>query len=132
MTGWDIQPGGVESILSLVGLAAEDLSKDVKGYGTSVEDAALAAGTISGPYCGEAPAGPVGAAVLNFVYDTQHKITFMAARAKKSMDGTVKATAEYLEGDLAMAARAQREAAKAPTPAEIRAAGQPSDERGGE
>ncbi|MFE5089802.1 hypothetical protein ACFRCI_05250 [Streptomyces sp. NPDC056638] len=35
----------MESILSLVGLAAEDLSKDVRGYGESVEDAALHAGT---------------------------------------------------------------------------------------
>ncbi|MFC8534470.1 DUF6507 family protein [Streptomyces sp. NPDC057249] len=51
----------MESILSLVGLAAKDLSKDVRGYGRNVEDAALSAGTISGPYCGEAPAGPVGA-----------------------------------------------------------------------
>ncbi|MFF9567523.1 DUF6507 family protein [Streptomyces sp. NPDC014685] len=132
MTGWDIRPSGVESILSLVGLAAEDLSKGVKGYGESVEDAALWAGTISGPYCGEAPSGPVGAAVVNFIADTQKQIRFMAARTKKSMDGTVEATTEYIEGDLAMAARAQREAAKAPTPAEIRAVGEKSGRRGGE
>lgn len=31
------------------------------------------------------------------------------------MDGTVKATGAYLHGDLAMAARVQCEAAKAPT-----------------
>ncbi|MFJ6012899.1 DUF6507 family protein [Streptomyces sp. NPDC092952] len=40
MTGWDIKPSGVESVLSLVGLAGEDLSKSVKGYGENVEDAA--------------------------------------------------------------------------------------------
>ncbi|SFX90520.1 DUF6507 family protein [Streptomyces atratus] len=116
MTGWDIRPSGVESVLSLVGLAAEDLSKSVRGYGESVEDAALHAGTISGPYCGEAPAGPVGAAVANFISDTQQRIRFMAARTKKSMDGTVKATTEYIEGDLAMAARAQHEARPSRTP----------------
>ena len=66
MTGWDVTPSGVESILSLVGLAADDLSKDVKGYGLSVQDAALSAGTISGPYCGTAPVGPVGAVVATF------------------------------------------------------------------
>ncbi|MFG3528795.1 DUF6507 family protein [Streptomyces sp. NPDC047917] len=131
MTGWDIRPSGVESVLSLVGLAADDLSKGVRGYGTNVEDAALHAGTISGPYCGEAPSGPVGAAVANFISDTQQQIRFMAARTKKSMDGTVKATTEYIEGDLAMAARAQHEAAKAPTPAEIRAVGQKPGHRGG-
>lgn len=29
MTAWDIKPSGVQSILSLVGLAADDLSKGV-------------------------------------------------------------------------------------------------------
>ena len=130
MTGWDISPSGVESILSLVGLAADDLSKDVKGYGESVQEAAQSAGTISGPYCGAAPAGPVGAAVANFVSDTEGRIKFMAARIQKTMDGTVKATSEYIEGDLAMAARAQREAAKAPTPAELRAVGEPTSHHG--
>ncbi|MFF2329176.1 MULTISPECIES: DUF6507 family protein [unclassified Streptomyces] len=132
MTGWDIRPSGVESVLSLVGLASEDLGKGVSGYGVSVEDAALSAGTISGPYCGEAPAGPVGAAVVNFVSDNEYSIRFMAARTKKTMDGTVEAVTEYIEGDLAMAAQAQRDAAKAPTPAEIRAVGQKADHKGGE
>lgn len=131
MTGWDISPSGVESILSLVGLAADDLSKDVKGYGESVRDAAQSAGTISGPYCGTAPVGPVGAAVANFVSDTESQIRFMAARIQKTMDGTVKATGEYIEGDLAMAARAQREAAKAPTPAELRAVGEQTSRHAG-
>ncbi|WP_063785000.1 DUF6507 family protein [Streptomyces sp. TP-A0356] len=130
MTGWDITPSGVESILSLVGLAADDLSKDVKGYGESVQDAALSAGTISGPYCGTAPEGPVGAAVANFVSDTEGRIAFMAARIKKTMDGTVKATTEYVEGDLTMAARAQREASKVPTPAELRAVAHPTNHNG--
>jgi hypothetical protein len=131
VTGWDITPSGVESILSLVGLAADDLGKDIKGYGTSVEEAARCAGTISGPYCGAAPAGPVGAAVANFVSDTQAQITFMAARIKKTMDGTVEATAAYIDGDLAMAARSQREAAKVPTAAELRAVAGQADRQGG-
>jgi hypothetical protein len=121
----------VESILSLVGLAADDLSKDVKGYGQSVQDAALSSGTISGPYCGTAPVGPVGAAVATFVSDTESRITFMAARIKKTMDGTVKATTEYVEGDLTMAAQAQQEASKAPTPGELSAVAQPADDNGG-
>ncbi|MCC5032731.1 DUF6507 family protein [Streptomyces sp. WAC 00631] len=121
MTGWDITPSGVESVLSQVRTAAGELSEDISAYGKSVQSAAASAGTISGPYCGDAPAGPVGAAVVNFVNDTQSQIVFMAARTGKTMDGTVKAVTEYLEGDLEMAARAQREAAKAPTPAELRA-----------
>jgi hypothetical protein len=132
VTGWDITPSGVESILSLVGLAADDLSKEVKGYGESVQDAALWAGTISGPNCGSVPVGPVGAAVANFVSDTESQIRFMAARTQKTMDGTVKATTAYIEGDLTMAADAQREAAKAPTPAELRSVGDRADGKGGE
>ncbi|GAA3296366.1 hypothetical protein GCM10020295_25990 [Streptomyces cinereospinus] len=38
------------------------------------------------------------------------------------MEGTVKATVEYVEGDLTMAADAQREVAAAPTPEELKAA----------
>ncbi|MFB9461939.1 DUF6507 family protein [Streptomyces cinereospinus] len=58
----------------------------------------------------------------NFANDTQQKILFMAARTKKTMEGTVKATVEYVEGDLTMAADAQREVAAAPTPEELKAA----------
>ncbi|ANH91725.1 MULTISPECIES: DUF6507 family protein [unclassified Streptomyces] len=130
MTGWDVRPSGVESILSLVGLAAEDLAKDIKGYGKSVEETALCAGTISGPYCGSAPVGPVGAAVANVVSDTGSQITLMAARIKKTTDGTVDATTAYIDGDLTMAARAQREAAKAPSSADLRAVVEQADRHG--
>ncbi|MFI6528803.1 DUF6507 family protein [Streptomyces uncialis] len=131
MSKWDIDPGGVASILSLVGLAADDMSKDVKGYGEAVTDAAAWAGTISGPYCGSAPAGPVGVAVATFASDTEAKIRFLAARTKKSLDGTVQATTAYVNGDLDMAADAQRAAAKAPDPAELRAVAQKDDGQGG-
>ncbi|MFI6049238.1 DUF6507 family protein [Streptomyces violascens] len=130
MTGWDITPSGVASILSLVGLAADDLSKDIKGYGESMVDAGRFVGTISGPYCG-VPVGPVGVAVADFASDTQGSIRFMAARTKKTMDGTVKATTEYVGGDVEMAAQAQREAAMAPTPEELAAVGKEPDGKGG-
>ncbi|MFE3185583.1 DUF6507 family protein [Streptomyces violascens] len=130
MTGWDITPSGVASILSLVGLAADDLSKDIKGYGESMVDAGRFVGTISGPYCG-VPVGPVGVAVADFASDTQGSIRFMAARTKKTMDGTVKATTEYVGGDVEMAAQAQREAAMAPTPQELAAVGKEPDGKGG-
>ncbi|MFD9629396.1 DUF6507 family protein [Streptomyces violascens] len=130
MTGWDITPSGVASILSLVGLAADDLSKDIKGYGESMVDAGRFVGTISGPYCG-VPVGPVGVAVADFASDTQGSIRFMAARTKKTMDGTVKATTEYVGGDVEMAAQTQREAAMAPTPQELAAVGKEPDGKGG-
>ncbi|WP_345560503.1 DUF6507 family protein [Streptomyces plumbiresistens] len=121
MTGWDISPSGVQSILSLVGQAADELSEAVQGYGKSAQSAAVSAGTISGPSCGNAPVGPVGAAVANFVTDTEYKVKFMGARTRKTMEGTIAATTEYVEGDLRMAADAQREASKAPTTQELNA-----------
>ncbi|MEU2789512.1 DUF6507 family protein [Streptomyces sp. NPDC007100] len=132
MTKWDIDPGRVASILSLVGLAGDDLSKDVKGYGDHVHDASMWVGTISGQYCGDAPVGPVGVAVADFVSDTERKIQFMAARLKKTLDGTVEATGEYVKGDLAMAADAQQEAVKVPTAAELAAVSEKADGKGGE
>ncbi|MBC9717986.1 hypothetical protein H9Y04_36185 [Streptomyces sp. TRM66268-LWL] len=119
MTGWDIRPSGVQSILSLVGDAADGLEKDVKAYGTNMESAATSAGTISGLYCGEAPVGPVAVALANFAKDTENMIKFMAARTGKTMEGTVKATTEYVEGDVEMAAEAQRKALAAPDLSEL-------------
>ncbi|SPE56233.1 hypothetical protein SNS2_2968 [Streptomyces netropsis] len=132
MTAWDITPSGVKSVLSLVELAADDLGKDFKGYGEHLKDAVLSAGTISGPYCGNAPVGPVDVALASFASDAESQIRFVAARIKKTMEGTVDAVTAYVEGDVAMAAHAQREAAKAPTPRELKAVGEKADHRGGE
>ncbi|MCK8680966.1 DUF6507 family protein [Streptomyces lichenis] len=131
MTKWDIDPGGVASILSLVGLAAGDMGKNLNGYGLHVQDAAIQVGTLSdGPYCG-APVGPVGGAIANFASDNEGQIRFLSARLKKTVNGTVEATTAYAQGDLDMAADAQREAAKAPTPAELLAVSEKTDSGSG-
>ncbi len=114
MTGWDISPSGVEFVTSLVQDAMDDVAKDVKAYGTDVESAATAAGTISGPYCGAAPTGPIGAALALFVERTAGDALFLGARAAKSVNGAHEATAHYVLGDEEMAARAQRRALAAP------------------
>ncbi|MFC7306829.1 DUF6507 family protein [Streptomyces monticola] len=125
MTAWDITPSGVNSILSLVGDAGDDLEKHVKAYGKHVESAAASAGTVGvatyGPYVpGSAPrAGIVAAALANFVTDTQTKVAFMAARTSKTMNGTVEATTAYTEGNLQMAADIQSKALAAPDPSEL-------------
>ncbi|CAL9486419.1 DUF6507 family protein [Streptomyces pilosus] len=114
MTGWDISPSGVEFVTSLVQDAMDDVAKDVKAYGTDMESAATSAGTISGPYCGAAPTGAIGAALALFVERTTADVLFLGARAAKSVNGAHEATAHYAVGDEEMAARAQRRALAAP------------------
>ncbi|MFE9093649.1 DUF6507 family protein [Streptomyces sp. NPDC007264] len=114
MTKWDISSSGVQFVTSLVEDAMDDLAKDVKAYGKDVESAAGSAGTISGPYCGLAPTGPVGAALALFVEKTAPDVLFLGARAAKSVNGAREATACYVAGDLEMAARAEHKALATP------------------
>ncbi|MFE5601646.1 DUF6507 family protein [Streptomyces coelicoflavus] len=114
MTGWDVSPSGVEFVTSLVQDAMDDVAKDVKAYGTDVVSAAASAGTISGVYCGEAPAGPIGVALALFTEKTAGDVLFLGARAAKSVNGACEATAYYVAGDEEMATRAQSNALTAP------------------
>lgn len=114
MPAWDISPSGVESVTSLVGLAMDDVAKDVKAYGTDAESAAASAGTISSGYCGDVPVGPIGVALALFVDKTAEDALFLGARASKSVNGAIEATNHYVTGDLEQAAIAQRNAEKAP------------------
>ncbi|MER5254512.1 MULTISPECIES: DUF6507 family protein [unclassified Streptomyces] len=114
MPAWDISPSGVDSVTSLVGLAMDDLAKDVKAYGTDAESAATSAGTISSGYCGDVPVGPIGVALALFVDKSAEDALFPGARAAKSVNGAIEATNHYVHGDLEQAATAQRNAEKAP------------------
>lgn len=114
MPAWDISPSGVDSVTSLVGLAMDDVAKDVKAYGTDVESAATSAGTISTADTGCAPVGPIGAALALFVERTAGDVLFLGARAAKSVNGAIEATNHYVAGELEQAANAQRQAEKAP------------------
>ncbi|WP_279617241.1 DUF6507 family protein, partial [Streptomyces albus] len=89
-------------------------------YSGHMESAASSAGTIA---AGEAPEmGLVGAALAEFAMKTQDDLLFVGARAGKSMTGAVEAVKAYNQGDLDMAAAAQREALKAPDLAALKAA----------
>ncbi|MFF4535693.1 DUF6507 family protein [Streptomyces aureus] len=114
MSGWDISSSGVEFVTSLVADAMDDVAKDVKAYGTDMESAAVSAGTVSGPYCGAAPTGAIGAALAIFVEKTAGDVLFLGARAAKSVNGAREATAYYLAGDLEMAGRSEHRALGAP------------------
>ncbi|MFJ2502411.1 MULTISPECIES: DUF6507 family protein, partial [unclassified Streptomyces] len=59
---------------------------------------------------GEAVGGLVALALSQFAEHTTPDLKFIAARAGKSLTGAVDATTAYLNGDLDMAAEAQRKA----------------------
>ncbi|MEE1807675.1 DUF6507 family protein, partial [Streptomyces sp. BE133] len=58
----------------------------------------------------KAAGGLVALALSQFAEHTTSDLKFIAARAGKSLQGAVDATTAYLNGDLEMAAEAQRKA----------------------
>lgn len=116
MTGWDIDPEGVEGVLETAGERAADL----EGWGThyleTVQSAAVSAGTLNfgGPVPAEGAVGLVGQALAEFVEHTQRDVLFIGARIGKSLEGARDAAIAYLEGDAEMAADTQRLALRAP------------------
>ncbi|WP_338932045.1 DUF6507 family protein [Streptomyces netropsis] len=114
MTAWDIVPSEVGAVLTRSGKAAEGLSKAGKGVQKSLPAAATDAGTISGMYCGNAPKGPVAAALAEFGSKWGKDLAYIAQRTADSLNGAQKATQAYMEGDLKMAADTQNAALKEP------------------
>lgn len=115
MTGWDIDPVGVRGVLETSGTHAKNLSDAGSAMQGNLEEAASAAGMITsqyGPYT--STVGVVGAALGEFLQQWGHDLLYIAERAGKSLSGAAEATGHYLEGDLDLAANAQREAAKEP------------------
>ncbi|MFC0597321.1 DUF6507 family protein [Streptomyces palmae] len=122
---WDIDPPGVRDVVRKTGETAGKFEAEGKALSSLVESAAGSAGTIvadsvmrkgpqtaSGVYANEM--GPVAAALAAYFQDRGHMLAFMAARSGKSLQGAIQATTEYVNGDLDMAADAQRTALTAP------------------
>ncbi|MCK8676266.1 DUF6507 family protein [Streptomyces lichenis] len=123
MTGWDIQPQGVQGQLKVVGTHAGDLEKALNTLVTDMQEAAQAAGTavpgsaaetpLQGPTASGKPltrkaSGPVGAALAEYM--NGRKTTHfepMAQRIQAAVLGAAKATNEYVQGDLDQAKEAQ-------------------------
>ncbi|MFE3557931.1 DUF6507 family protein [Streptomyces sp. NPDC059193] len=135
MTAWDIKPQGVQGQLKTVGTNAGELETALNALLTAMSEAAQAAGTAvpgsasgmtpQGPLApGAAPApgsaylapqkamGPVAAALGEYLTARKPEFKSMAERIEACILGAVKATNEYLEGDLDQAKAAQ-DAAKA-------------------
>ncbi|MEU4926400.1 DUF6507 family protein [Streptomyces yokosukanensis] len=120
MTGWDIAPEGVRSVISRVRKAADDMDTGIGLYGRSVQGAMEAAGTLSlggestgGSGSGRA-AGLVAVALGQFAEDTEKDVAFLPLRASDSANGAIAATNAYLAGDLEQAWNAQHHATLPP------------------
>lgn len=115
MPKWDIDPAGVGVLTSLVGDVLDALDGIVQTYGDDLEGAAKTAGTVApggaGGGGGGQPTGLVAAALTEFATGTLTELQFIGARAGKSVNGALTATAAYQMGDLDMAARTQQQAA---------------------
>lgn len=118
MTGWDLQPQGISSVLKTTGEFAAKIEKHATAYGKHLQSAAEHAGTISadsggGGKGGEAKGGLVALALSQFAEHTTPDLKFIAARAGKSLNGAMDATTEYLKGGQHMAERAAQAQTKA-------------------
>ncbi|WP_328926888.1 DUF6507 family protein [Streptomyces sp. NBC_00190] len=123
MTSWDIKPQGVQGQLKTVGGNAGELEKALNSLITNMSEAAQAAGTavpgsaaetkVQGPVApGKPPLshkamGPVAAALGTYLEGRKKELESMAHRIEACILGAVKATNEYLEGDLDQAKAAQ-------------------------
>ncbi|GAA3788397.1 hypothetical protein GCM10022403_023570 [Streptomyces coacervatus] len=115
MTGWDIHPAGVYSVLSKTATAAKDMSDAGSAMQGTLEEAASAAGTLTsqyGPYT--STVGLVGSALGQFAEHWGRDLLYIAKRTSKSLHGADEATRHYMAGSLEQAANAQQAAAKEP------------------
>ncbi|WP_232107943.1 MULTISPECIES: DUF6507 family protein [Streptomyces] len=114
MTGWDVSPSGVASVVSHVGDVMTVLEEIAQAYADDMEGAATSAGTLApGGASGEygSQGGLVAAALAEFMAGTADELQFVGVRVGRSVNGAVEATVAYRDGDLEMAAEAQQRAA---------------------
>lgn len=119
MTGWDISPAGVRSVISTVREAAEAMNEGITLYGRSVQGAMESAGSLApgdrGPASGSGtPTGLVSVALAEFAAGSEQDVAFLPLRAGNSANGAIEATNAYLAGDLELAWNAQRQATLPP------------------
>ncbi|GAB3564379.1 DUF6507 family protein [Spelaeicoccus albus] len=106
MTSWDIDVPGVSGVLKKVSGLAEDYESQVKKLQTHLKGAAVAC-----------KGGPVPARLQGLAEDELvPAVKDVAGRTKNALTGTSDAVKAYVRGDLDMAANAQQNAGKAPTP----------------
>ncbi|WP_369391994.1 DUF6507 family protein [Streptomyces sp. CG1] len=111
MSNWDIQVESVHGVLGKTEETAGKFEGEFTAYTKGLESAAKSAGTMApGVKPKSGTPGPVAAALQEFADKTFDDLRYLPARAAESIGGAAKATAEYIAGDLKMAADAQHDA----------------------
>ncbi|MFJ9342409.1 DUF6507 family protein [Streptomyces sp. NPDC101733] len=114
---WDIKPSGVQGVVNKTITASEGFQKAGTSLQKELPEAAKHAGTITpgGGTGGEGGGmGPIAGALGELMASHEHRLAFIGARTSASINGAVKATSEYIKGNLEQAANAQAEALKEP------------------
>ncbi|MDN3358846.1 DUF6507 family protein [Actinomadura sp. DC4] len=109
MSGWRIDPPGVKSVVTKVGGHVTDghgggdtLEHHFADFGVHLQNAGT--GTAS---------SPINTALKEFVEHYTPTLKGMATKTGSCVKGAVDATKAYIQGDLEMAAEAQRKAVQA-------------------
>jgi hypothetical protein len=105
MTGWDIRPDGVRTVLGRTEAVAAEFETQMTDL-----DAALAGAA------GESSSGIVAEALNGWALSARADLDFVFARTGACMTAAAGATGAYVDGDLRMAADAQAAATAAPDP----------------
>jgi hypothetical protein len=100
MSRWDIEPAGVRSVVTQTAERARQFQTDARSYESALQSAVSASGSQI-----------VGQALVDFAGHNTEAFTFLVDRTSQVLTGAVDATTAYLDGDLAMAEHAQRNAA---------------------
>ena len=101
MSRWDIDPAGVRSVVSRTIDHAEGFERQARSYETALGSAVEASGSQI-----------VGQALVDFATHNAPAFQFLVDRTSRVLEGAVDATRAYLNGDLAMAEHAQRNAGR--------------------
>ena len=105
MPSWDIEPSGVRGVVG----RTEGVAKSFEDQMTKLENA------LSGA-AAQSSSGIVGEALSGFAEANKSQFQFVFTRTGACLNAAVQATNAYLDGDLTMAANAQKSAAAAPQP----------------
>jgi hypothetical protein len=105
VTGWNIDPAGVSSVLRRTEGIAAEFDGQLTTLDSGLEGAA-----------GQSSSDIVASALQGYAESATADIRFVLTRTGACMNGAAQATNAYLHGDLEMAANAQTSATAAPDP----------------
>ena len=105
MAQWDIKPAGVKGVLTKAETSATSLSDAITSFGGDLQSCAGAIGQSI-----------VAKALSDFAQGRTAELAGMGTHISTAMKGTISAVNAYTQGNVGMAANAQRTAAQAAPP----------------